>query len=204
MPLIPEESAKSRRVQGDYLRHRLENAIVGLMKLEVRLPTTGRHIRYLQVLQDWYARPVPLDETDGAKMQIYAEARRFAWETFLITAALERYGNAQDSPFTPERFRLMFRDDIDENRSKDAQFELYVGAELVLTGLSVTHGEPDLRFAYGQETVGLAAKRITSLQDRTLEDRIREAERQIKRCGSTPNILFRSTLGSSSQALSSL
>jgi hypothetical protein len=77
----------------------------------------------------------------------------------------------------------MLRDDIDEHQSKAAQFELYLAAELVLTGLSVVDGEPDLRFAYGSEDVGIAAKRLVSDDRRRMRRRAREAAAQIRGSG---------------------
>ena len=51
-----------------------------------------------------------------------------------------------------------------EHRARDAQFELYVPALLALAGAEVRRGEPDARFRYGYELVGVAAKRIRSAE----------------------------------------
>lgn len=55
-----------------------------------------------------------------------------------------------------------------------------MAALLVLGSFEVERGEPDLRFLYGYEKVGIAAKRIRSLSTNALKSRVDKAVDQIE------------------------
>jgi hypothetical protein len=60
---------------------------------------------------------------------------------------------------------------------------MFVAAQLVLGGLDVVKGEPDLRFKYGYERVGVAVKRLDSLAPAQVRHNITDAVNQIARWG---------------------
>ena len=60
-----------------------------------------------------------------------------------------------------------------ESPGRDAQFELFVLATLVMGDVCAWIEEPDLRFLYNRQEVGLAAKRVKGPQK--LRQRFSEA-----------------------------
>jgi hypothetical protein len=78
---------------------------------------------------------------------------------------------------------LLAGDDVTRGRDTrpwDVQFELFTAAWLILGGTEVTPGEPDLRLLYGRARVGIAAKRVSSLQPKQLKERVKSAVGQIQ------------------------
>jgi hypothetical protein len=69
------------------------------------------------------------------------------------------------------------------SEARDIQFEMFVAAQLALGGLEVTKGEPDLRYRYGYERVGVAVKRLDSLALTQVRRNIKDAADQIARTG---------------------
>jgi len=65
--------------------------------------------------------------------------------------------------------------------ARNMQFELSVGAALVLGGKTARFAEPDYRMLYHGRTVGVAAKRIRGAG--SLTDRLKDAVCQIQRSG---------------------
>lgn len=64
--------------------------------------------------------------------------------------------------------------------ARNTQFEAYVGATLVLSGLSVTRAQPDFRMQFHGREVGVAVKRLTSTKPAKVYDRLREATHQLR------------------------
>jgi hypothetical protein len=141
-------------------------------------------VRALKLLQRVNASPELLRQGDPALLYQIGATHRTAWETFLIMYAsslVRRF----ETPFTTQKLAsLLAGDDIVSGRDTEPwniQFELYVAAWLILGGAEVTPGEPDLRLLYGREQVGVAAKRVTSLQPKQLKERVKSAVDQIQR-----------------------
>lgn len=171
-----------------HLARRLEEALDHLRdRFGVALPPNGRHQTALATLERLNSSEQPIDLGDASELTRISEAHRLAWETFLIVvAAIDDQRNPQ-TPFTPERFeRMMGGDLMDKGRDslpRNTQFELYVAAMLRLPGGTVTGGEPDLRMLYGQEEVGVAVKRIRSLNPDQVQKNARDAAKQIHAVG---------------------
>jgi len=68
-----------------------------------------------------------------------------------------------------------------DTRSRDKQFELYVAALFAHSGFSISLDEPDVRFEHGGNWLGIAAKRISSVEQ--IEKRVRQARSQLARNG---------------------
>ncbi len=65
--------------------------------------------------------------------------------------------------------------------ARNLQFQLYLTAWLVQSGLDARLDEPDVRFSHEGVCYGIAAKRLSS--PRQVEKRVREAVRQLERPG---------------------
>jgi hypothetical protein len=156
-------------------------------QLGVRVPASGRHRTALRLLEA--ANEAGRQAEPDADWRLRLEhAHRTAWETALIAvAAFRRRSPVRSTPFTLARLRnfMSGREVYDGGRSKawDYQFELYVAAQLVLGGLDVVDGEPDLLFLYGHERVGVAAKRLGSLEPAQVRRNLASAASQIARTG---------------------
>ncbi|WP_420463138.1 hypothetical protein [Candidatus Palauibacter sp.] len=160
------------------LEERLTQAINILASLGVKVHSTGRH-RSAQRKMEVFNQGKLLDLTDDGQRVKLEAADRTAFETVLIASAAYR-SRLTETPFTIERLQMMMKD---HSRARDTQFELMLGAMFTLGGVDVTSGEPDLRIEYGEEVVGVAAKRVESLRDDKIKRRAREAERQIRGSG---------------------
>jgi hypothetical protein len=124
-----------------------------------------------------------ITQEDTSLLVRVGAAHRTAWETFLIVYAAQQT-HRRTTPFTSDKLRLMLGGaDVAEGRNtiaRDTQFELYIAAMFTLAGASVSRGEPDLRFLFGPEKVGVAAKRVSSLQPAQLKRHVNKAVEQIR------------------------
>ena len=66
-----------------------------------------------------------------------------------------------------------------DTRSRDKQFELYVASLFAHSGFSISLDEPDVTFEHRAGWFGIAAKRISSLEQ--IEKRVRQARSQLAR-----------------------
>ncbi len=168
------------------LQSRLRESLQHLAnRFGVAAPSHGRHKVALEILQKWNKTEQPIDLSDKDELRRLTEAHRLAWETFLITVgAIEDHRNAR-TPFTQDKFRLMLDGDLvvegPRGTARDTQFELFLAAMLRLGGVSVADGEPDLLMGYGTSEVGVAAKRIRSLNIDQVQKNARDAASQIER-----------------------
>jgi hypothetical protein len=156
-------------------------------RFRVAVPENGRHAAALETLGKWNKTDRSIDLSDHGELRRLTEAHRLAWETFLVTvAAIEDRRNTR-TPFISDKLRLMLDGDLVlEGRRglpRDTQFELFLAAMLRLGGLSVARGGPDLLMRYGTTDVGVAAKRIRSLNVDQVQKNARDAAKQIKRAG---------------------
>ncbi len=163
------------------LAARLEEALEFLRtRFHMVVPAQGRHNEALAILK------APDPAAAGSPDQIVA-AHRLAWETFLIVAgALEDIGNPK-SAYTEERLRGFVRGPLeDEGRDgspRDLQFELTVATHFRIASCTVCDGEPDISLLFGREVVGVAAKRVRSLNASQLRRHAKKAAEQINRSG---------------------
>jgi len=124
-----------------------------------------------------------LSPTDSALLERVTDANKTIWELFVIAnAALRRHRVGKPFPLHLLQLALTGADltsDDKNNKARNTQFELYVASLLTLGAAEVQIAEPDLRFLYWGEFLGLAAKRMTSTKATTLENRLVEAVGQI-------------------------
>jgi len=173
-----------RRMGSGVTQERLAQALDFLTKFGVRVPPTGRHQRALKLIRSVNDEALRLDPTDAQLLRRLQHAHRDAYELFLIAYAASLRRKRADSPFTIQRLQaLMSGRELGggDPHPRNIQFELYVAAMLVLGSLEVTDGEPDLRLLYGTETIGVAAKRLTSLTPTQADRNFGKAVDQIAR-----------------------
>lgn len=144
--------------------------------LHVPVPDHGRHQKALAILT------TPNLVETVAPNRILA-AYRLAWETFLIVAAALEDRRNGASPYTQKRLTTFVRGPLeDEGRDgspRNVQFELTIATQFRLASCTVYDGEPDILLLFGQETVGIAAKRVRSLNPTQLRRRAKKAADQI-------------------------
>lgn len=164
--------------------HRLRWAIAQLAECGITVPRSGRHYAALRLLERLERNSETLSINDQAQLELAAEADRSAFELMMIVWAAwqtQRPGG----PFTMARITEILDGSAlpDEKltRARDKQFELFVGALLALSRLTVFDGEPDLRVDIGSEIVGIAAKRIRSANPNTIRARVAAATEQLRR-----------------------
>ena len=159
------------------LAKRLYRSLYFLPKhLHVRVPDHGRHKKALDILT-----APDLVET-VAPNRILA-AHRLAWETFLIVAAALEDRRNDTSPYTRERLATFVRGPLEnegrDGKPRDVQFELTIATHFRLASCTVYDGEPDILLLFGQEKVGIAAKRVRSLNPTQLRRHAKKAAKQI-------------------------
>ncbi len=155
-----------------------------LRQLGIRVPDSGRHQRALVRLRMANAAVEGNASQDESTRRGLEHAHRTAWEAVIICLAAFRHRRRRGTPFTKERLQVLMDgpEEYSANpcRAWDFQFELFVAAQLVLGGLEASDGEPDLRFRYGYEEVGIAVKRLTSLSTNQVRRNVRKAAEQIQ------------------------
>jgi hypothetical protein len=163
---------------------------VAINQLRAIMPVTNdtRLARALRLLDSINSNPTVMAGGDPEFLERVAAAHRTAWEFFLVMFA-RSLSEPFASPFTRDRLAAFLQGMEVEvtpgnTTPRNLQFEAYVAAILILGGAEVTHAEPpDLQLLFGRERVGLAVKRVTSLNQRTLEQRVDEAVDQIRKSG---------------------
>lgn len=169
---------------------RLKWAIAEAESRGVRVPAGCRMLNALESLRqmDLANRPSAL-RTATISLPDVATASahmRAGLEFFLIVYAATICSNP-DHPFTTEKLAKVVRGpDASEGRdrsSRNTEFELYVAARFRLGGIDVFAGEPDFRYRFGSEILGVAAKRVTSPDLTQLKEALKDAVGQIQRTG---------------------
>ena len=165
----------------------LDRALEFAEHVGLRVPETGRHRKALKLLRRFNDGTLRVRLADRALLQRLAAAHRTAWESVLILCATSLRRRSRVSPFTLDRLDTMMGGgevvEGRDTRARDAQFELYVPALLALAGAEVRRGEPDARFRYGYELVGVAAKRIRSAKSAQVHQNLQKAVQQIESSG---------------------
>lgn len=123
-------------------------------------------------------RPVEL-ATEGALAEEVLEAHRTVMEMYCIASVLSGSEDLLASVvakavFGPHLTRP------DRTAARNFQFECLVAALLRLAGISdVISAEPDVRILVGESAIGIAAKRVTSLNPTQRRKQVRKALDQI-------------------------
>jgi hypothetical protein len=166
---------------------RLEWAILQFEAAGVRMAPDCRARNALKTLKAMEqanrapSEPKPRGFPDAA---LAVAHQRLAVELYFIAAAAS-VSDYVDHPFIVEKLDAAVRGpDFAEGRdrsSRNIEFELAVATRLRLGGLAVYRGEPDLRFRFGSEILGVAVKRITSQEIKQLKMALKDAVDQIER-----------------------
>jgi hypothetical protein len=164
---------------------RLEWAIGKLEEWEVRVPPGCRPRNALRALDELQRANFPGGDMNRRIDPItYAAQLHTATELFVIVYAAT-LADYPDHPFTRERFEAIVRGaDGAEGRHTDPrnkEFELSVAARLLLGGIKVFDGEPDLQIEMGAGRWGVAVKRVTSQKGKQMRTRLQDAVDQIER-----------------------
>lgn len=165
--------------------------LVGLLRVAIEqlrlvrpVSNDTRVVQALWLLESINKQP-DLLSGDVAFLERVGAAHRTAWE-FFLTMYARSLGQPFATPFTEKRLASFLKGTEVEvpggkTTPRDIQFECYVAAMLILGGAEVTDAEPDLHLLFGRERVGLAAKRVSSLKPRKLEQHVDDAVRQIQK-----------------------
>lgn len=154
------------------------------------MPAGCRMLNALRSLRqmDLANRPPALRPATGSLPDVTTASAhlRAALEFFHIVYAATLCSNP-NHPFTAERLEKIVRGpDVSEGRdrsSRNVEFELSLAARFRLGGIEVLDGEPDFRFRFGAEVLGVAAKRVTSQEVKQLKTAFKDAVHQIQQSG---------------------
>lgn len=155
-----------------------------LSKRGIRIPSTNRIMNAVRLTEDLNADKVTLTEADVDLQTRTLDAFRTLFEAFVVVWTAEERQRTVN-PFPNDRLARLLEgaDLIKEDRNplaRSIQFELYVGATLVLGGLDAFPNEPDYRTTYWGETIGVPAKRVVSASPNALRSNLRDAASQLR------------------------
>lgn len=149
----------------------------------VLLTPNGRLGRAVERIAAVNRDPATLHTMDDAEAALLLEANRDVYDAFIATYALIERPREPPS-MSLEKF-LCFEEGADlpahdgNPGARNTQFELLSGAHLILGGGEITPVEPDYSLEYGGARVGVAVKRLTSINPNTLNTRLRGAADQL-------------------------
>lgn len=113
------------------------------------------------------------------------ESFRTLFETFVVTwTSTERPRRVDPFPIDRLKYLLEGADlpaEDSNQKARSTQFELLVGANLILGGTDIRPEEPDYRLLYHGDYVGVAAKRVRSLNPDRVRGLLRDALDQFER-----------------------
>lgn len=154
-------------------------------ELGVRQPPGNRLEKSRSFLAEFAGRKAPFDSVDEELLHRIAECTQTCIEHYLIARSTESSsGRLSDEMLRKLKESLTGAEVADrelDSPGRDTQFELFMHALLVMGDVSVWIAEPDLRFLYNAEEVGLAAKRVK--RPGQLRPRFNGAVKQIERSG---------------------
>ncbi len=134
-----------------------------------------RHARRLhrcdEILRQVHKGELRIARDDPKTLDLIARAVCDIREFYLISRTLPKRRDAE----TDGKLRVVLRGSA---KAKNFQFELLLGALFAVAGIPVRPDPPDLRFLFGEEEWGIAAKRVTS--DEQLAKRTTRAVGQLK------------------------
>ena len=160
-------------------------AIDRYRQIGVRQPPGNRLEESRRFLAQFAGRQAPFDAADEEFLHRIEECTQTCFEHCLIA----RSTGTSSGNLPPEMVRKLeesltgaeVADEEIDSPGRDTQFELFMNALLVMGDVPVRIAEPDLKFLYNGQEVGLAAKRVKRLQ--RLRQRFTEAAKQIVRSG---------------------
>lgn len=156
-----------------------------LSDFNVPQPAGNRLMKACTLLQDANQRKILLRPDDEKTLYEVTEAQWTVLEHYVVAHAL----GAKDRTLPPillDKLETMLSgadtEEDDKNPlARNTQFELYVGATLVMGGVQTWLYEPDLQIDYLGSKIGVAAKRVRSA--RQLIKRAKDAAIQIRKSG---------------------
>ena len=162
-------------VTGSQLADKGRRAVRRLGEWGITVPPGSRLLRAIDIVDRRIGETFEAPEVETAAAQTILDF-------YLITHA------QADKPPSPVLERLAealsggdrVTSDSDR-RPRDVQFELEVWAVFRVGGVDISFREPDLIFQMGAQTIGIAAKRIWSVEQ--AHKRLSEAAEQIERAG---------------------
>jgi len=153
------------------------------VELGVRQPPSNRLERSRSFLAEFAGSKGPFDTADEELLHRIAECTQTCLEHYLIARSTEsNSGKLSDEMLRKLKESLTGAEVADEevdSPGRDTQFELFMQALFVMGDVPVWIAEPDLRFLYNGEEVGLAAKRVK--RPGQLRPRFSGAVKQIER-----------------------
>lgn len=184
MPLGPWTSTKMDGIASGLLEARGEDVLIWLRDQGLNLPAGNRLRRAIDRIKFVNEDPLRLLSMSEVDAALLLEATRDVFDAFLVTwAAVERKRRVNVFPNSRLRALLSGSDtpaaDPDP-MSRNIQFEMVAGAHLVLGGADLVPEEPDYSMLYHGRRVGIAVKRLTSVLPAKVNDRLREAVKQIE------------------------
>lgn len=177
----PSENMGSGRLAG------LLGQVIERLRQSMPVPNHTRLVQAHRLLESINEHPELLLTGGSDLLERVSAAHRTGWE-FFLTMYARSLRQPFPTPFTEKRLAAFLEGSEREvprgnTTPRDIQFESYVASMLILGGAEVTDAEPDLHLLFGRERVGLAAKRVTSLKRRKLEQRVGLAVDQIQNSG---------------------
>ena len=153
-------------------------AIRVLKSRGVILPAGSRLERAVEIVSRLNTSPDIIRADDPKILRLTLEALRTVFQSFVICWTLTERPR-RVVPFPAERLKYLGKGaDLPAKDSKpwDTQFELMVGANLILGGADLEPQEPpDCTLLYHGRRVGVEAKRLTSLKGQKVRDGLRDA-----------------------------
>ncbi len=143
-----------------------------------------RAVRIIEASNSDYeaGRFIRPEDTEGNRRLL--EAFRTLWDALFVMHAVVDRPRASGALGNEVLSGFLFGADLPSEDAnplpRNTQFEAYVAATLILSGLTVTRAEPDFRMLFHGEDVGVAVKRLTSTKPSKVYDRLREATHQIR------------------------
>jgi len=177
-------------LSSDKLVHRGKETLEMMRLRGIRVPASNRlerAIRLTESANDDFLEGRRLREGATERLARLKEAWRTIWEALVVMHALVEK-RASSAAITDDLLTSFLEGaDLpteDANPSaRNRQFEALTCANLIHSGLAATPGEPDCRFIQFGETVGVAAKRLTSVKPTKVWDELRDATNQLRRSG---------------------
>jgi hypothetical protein len=183
MTLGPWTEFGLKRVGSARLEARGRDVVRLLSDRGVTLPSDGRLPRAIDRIASVNKEPHSLHTMGDDEAALLLEANRDIFDAFVATWTLI------ERPRTPPALPLpkfaCFGEGTDHPAAdsnplaRNTQFELLAGSYFVLGGGHVLPDEPDFSLLYGGRRVGIAVKRLSSVNPNTLNTRLREAADQL-------------------------
>ena len=167
------------------LARRGRQALALLKHRGLRLAVSNRLERAIALLDELNDGRIIPTESEPEVQTRSLEALRTVFEGFVVLWTLTQRPRSTDV-FPNQRLKSLLEGaetiEADKNPwARNTQFELIVGAAMVLGGATIVPEEPDYRFLYHGDWVGLPVKRLTSTSQAALRAALRDAAGQLQR-----------------------